>query len=185
MKTFAEILAFTLSWEGGWSNDPDDAGGATACGITEKTFKAYDIDNDGDGDCDVEDLKLITMEQVEQIYVDGYWNQNFLCADEFQASPSSLSWPMDAVAFDTAVNSGHKRAMKCLQEALCLDIDGVIGEQTANALNAVTDPLIVALNACDSRERFVRSLAKNKPSQVKFLNGWLRRINGLREFIKG
>lgn len=182
MKTYNQILRFTLQWEGGWSNDPDDRGGATACGITENTFKTYGLDNDGDGDCDVNDLKLISPEQVERIYMDGYWLKLFKCTKKYAVSPSMLVWPVNAVAFDTAVNSGHRRAMKCLQSALGLNADGIIGDDTAAEISRIIDPSSVALSMCEAREKFLRNLACD-PSQQKFLRGWLRRVNALRAFI--
>ena len=71
-----EILApFILSWEGGFSNHPNDKGGATNKGVTIATWKQVGYDKDGDGDIDVSDLRLITEEDaVSRVMKPHYWD---------------------------------------------------------------------------------------------------------------
>ena len=38
---FTQILEKTLAFEGGWSNHPNDKGGATQYGVTQSTLDAY------------------------------------------------------------------------------------------------------------------------------------------------
>ena len=72
-----EILApFILSWEGGFSNHPNDKGGATNKGVTIVTWKQVGYDKDGDGDIDVSDLRLITEEDaVSRVMKPHYWDR--------------------------------------------------------------------------------------------------------------
>ncbi len=60
-----KILApFILKWEGGFVDDPVDRGGATNKGVTIATWRQVGYDKDGDGDIDVDDLRLLTQDDA-------------------------------------------------------------------------------------------------------------------------
>jgi lysozyme family protein len=40
---FDKALSFVLSWEGGYSNDPDDPGGETNFGISKRSYPNENI----------------------------------------------------------------------------------------------------------------------------------------------
>ena len=58
MAKIETLWPFILSWEGGFANVPGDRGGATKYGVTISTWKAQGYDKDGDGDIDIDDLRL-------------------------------------------------------------------------------------------------------------------------------
>ena len=89
MTPLEQALAFTLKWEGGYSNDKADPGGETNFGISKRAFPDLDIKN-------------LTMEQVVGIYHDKYWEP---------AGCSALELPLAVCVFDTAVNMGVSRAL--------------------------------------------------------------------------
>ena len=64
MANVYKLAPWILKWEGGFVNDPADLGGATNMGVTIGTWKSCGYDKDGDGDIDVDDLHLLTREDV-------------------------------------------------------------------------------------------------------------------------
>ncbi len=62
------LLPFILRWEGGFVNDPTDRGGATNKGVTITTWRQVGYDKDGDGDIDVKDLKLLSVDDVRLLF---------------------------------------------------------------------------------------------------------------------
>lgn len=157
MKSFDQFFEWLMKWEGEvYENDPDDAGGATKFGIDQRSHPEVNIRN-------------LTRDQAKAIYRAEYWNG---------VRAEQLPWPLNWIVTDIAVNNGPGRAVKWLQEALGVKIDGKIGPQTIfSANNAI--PNVIALRLLNRREIFYRSIAKG--SQAKFLRGWLNRNNSLRE----
>ena len=96
---FAKALAFTLRWEGGYSNDPDDPGGETYKGLTVRDEPQYaeKIHN-----------QTLTDEEAGECYLAKYW---------IPAGCDELPYPLDCVVFDCAVNMGSVRATNAAQDA--------------------------------------------------------------------
>lgn len=65
---FPASLAAVLEFEGGWSDDPQDPGGATNHGITLNTWLTYHPGSDATA------LKAATVDDVAPIFLHGYWN---------------------------------------------------------------------------------------------------------------
>ena len=60
-----ELLApVILKWEGGFVNDPADAGGATNMGVILSTWRQLGYDKDNDGLIGISDFKLLTKSEV-------------------------------------------------------------------------------------------------------------------------
>jgi len=102
MKDTLELaLAFTLKWEGGYVNHPNDPGGPTNMGITLGSAKAYHLDINKDGIIDEEDIKALSLEDVVKVYKERYWD--VVKCDYY-------NWDFAIALFDTAVNCGNGRA---------------------------------------------------------------------------
>jgi lysozyme family protein len=93
---FNRIFSFTIKWEGGskYTNDPDDPGGGTKYGISQKNNPYVDV-------------KTLTEEEAKEIYKTKYWNPVTKGEDD----------NLDMACFDTAVNCGVGRVKNWLQDA--------------------------------------------------------------------
>lgn len=162
-------LPLVLKYEGGYVNDPDDNGGATNKGITQRVYDAYRLKKG----LEVQSVKHITNTEVEEIYYDEYWVRG-RCND----LPNKV-----AVAhFDTCVNSGIKRGSKILQKAAGVVDDGVIGNQTLAAVKRYPETILMN-RYLDERISFLNRIVASNPTQNKFLRGWLNRVENLRKVL--
>ena len=84
--------------------------------------------------------------------------------------------------FNIAVNAGHSRAHKLLQQAINnftgfnLAVDGAIGEKTLHAINRVDEVVLLHKLAMEQATFYARLVVKDH-SQVVFLMGWINRAN--------
>ena len=163
-------LAFVLKWEGGYVNHPNDPGGATNKGVTQRTFDAWNLRQ---GKLRRSVLS-ITDDEVHAIYEADYW---------LAAHCDQLPAPLDLVTFDTAVNMGVGRAVRFLQHAVGEREDGEFGPLTREAVLSVDDPRGAALRFCDRRDAYYKTLAETNPRLGVFLRGWLNRLSALRLIV--
>ena len=158
MQRFIDCLTVTLGYEGGFSNDAGDPGGATNLGIELQEWNKWK-ESHGEPDSSVEDFaKSLTEQDVEPISLQNYW---------MKVNDGSLPPPVDMAAFDSAVNLGVWEGLKYLAE-------------TEN----IADPKDRALTMCDLRIQTYHKIAENKPDEAQFLQGWLNRVNDLQDKIK-
>jgi hypothetical protein len=143
--------------EGGYVNDLSDSGGETKYGITKRSYPDLDIKN-------------LTKDQAAGIYYTDWWLK---C--QLGQLPPSIGIKM----LDICVNMGARRGATLLQRALGragqdVAADGVIGPATITACVRIPEAeLLQALRA--QAAAFYVQLAADRPSDQKFLNGWLNR----------
>jgi lysozyme family protein len=143
----------------GYVNDPEDAGGETKYGVAKN------------GNPDV-DITTLNLAGAMDIYNERYWG-----AGHNDKLPGAVA----IIHFDGCVNHGIGRANKFLQTAADVTADGVIGDGTLAAIaNKTQEELINGI--ADQREAFYHSIVANKPTQAKFLAGWLARIADVKAF---
>ena len=139
---FMRGMEFVLKWEGGFVDDPDDPGGRTNKGVTQKTYDRWRASK---GQLS-EDVLHITDQEVHAIYLQDYWKKVVQTW-----YPKDLSIAL----FDSAVNMGPRRANSMLQHAINkirtgakIAVDGAAGKNTHAALRdcitagAQTDPCL-------------------------------------------
>lgn len=146
---FEKSIPFILRWEGGFVDHPNDPGGRTNKGVTQKVYDQWRA-RQGQAP---QDVKLIDDSEVHAIYESGYW---------LPPRCDLLQSPLDLVQFDTAVNMGVGRAVRLLQRCVGCEPDGDFGPNSKEAV-ATCDCGNTASAYCDAREAYYRQLAAAKP----------------------
>lgn len=172
MANFDKFFPYVLKVEGGYCNDPDDAGGATNKGIIFSEFKAWRKAK-GMPTPTIADLKALTDEEAKAIYKSKYWDK--WKADAIQ------SQKVAAIVVDWTINSGSHGIVKP-QALLGVKADGIVGAKTLAAINAV-DPDVFFDKVYNARVAFYNSIVARKASQKKFLKGWLNRLSILKKSV--
>ncbi len=169
MSNVKELAPFILKWEGGFTNDPQDLGGATNKGITMGTYEQY-CRLKGYPKPTIERLKCITDEQWMDVLKTLYWDK--WRADEIK------NQAVANILVDWLWASGLY-GIKLPQKILNVPIDGIVGPKTLAAINNC-DPekLFKAIRA--ERIAFIDRICKSRPTNNRFKNGWLNRINDLK-----
>lgn len=148
-KDFMDCIVLLFKDEGGYVNDKDDAGGETKYGISKRSYP-------------YENIATLTTEQARKIYKKDFWDRG-VCEE----LPEEIRY----IHFDTCVNCGIRQATKLLQRAAGIKDDGFFGPQTLTASKNVTIERYAA-----ERILFYKDLVKQRPSNQKFLNGWINRV---------
>jgi lysozyme family protein len=157
---FDRCLDVVLRQEGGFSNDPDDPGGATNWGITIEELKKW-----RGSDVTIDDVKNLKKDEAREIYRTNYWNL-MKCED--------LPFGVDLTVFDFGVNAGPSRSVKTLQKIIGVEADGSVGPLTLTAAKA-TDARDIISTMAARRLDYYRSL----PTWEHFGRGWTNRTNSV------
>jgi lysozyme family protein len=158
MTTFSACLAFTLAAEGGYSDDPQDAGGPTDDGITLATWQSYT----GDKTATIAEISTLTPAEIASFYASMFWNP---------VQGDDLSPGVALMVFDHAVMSGVQRSSIILQRGCGALQDGHIGPLTVAAAARISPgALINTLEAL--QQTYLRSLV----AFPRYGRGWLARL---------
>jgi len=171
MADVKKFLPFVLRWEGGYVNDPADRGGATNKGVTIATWKRVGYDKDGDGDIDIDDIKLITDADVlYRVLKPYYW-------DRWKADRIK-NQSIAEILVDWVWGSG-KYGITRPQRLLGVEVDGVVGPKTLAAINKYPNQRELFDKIKADRVRYFNEICEKRPANKKFLRGWLRRLNAI------
>ena len=170
MADVRKLAPFILKWEGGFVNDPDDLGGATNMGVTIGIWKSCGYDKDGDGDIDVDDLHLLTREDVvNRVLKPHYWDR--WKADEIK------SQSVANILVDWVWASGA-HGIKIPQRLLGVTVDGIVGPKTIAAVNAKNPRELFDMIKI-ARFDFIEDICRKRPTNNKFKRGWMNRIHDI------
>jgi lysozyme family protein len=174
--TIDEMIEATIGKEGGYSNHPDDTGGATMWGITERVARRNGYAGD---------MKALPRETAVAIY-----RHEYAIRPGFDAV-AEISPEVGEEQFDTGVNMGpavpsvwFQQVLNALNDAgkLYADVaeDGDIGPATLAAFRAYRRTrgaeadavMLKALNALQGA-RYIE-LSRSRMANESFAYGWLR-----------
>jgi len=167
-ENFKKVVARTLVWEGGFVDNPNDPGGRTNKGITQKEYDRYRAEHE----LTVADVKNIGDDEVVDIYYNDYYMQ---VQSALYADAIKVQWKI----FDIGVNMGVGRALKFVQSIIGVVPDGQFGPKSRTALVMFqlqpdwADSMMKSLVSMQT-ERYTY-LASMNPKLAVFLKGWLRR----------
>lgn len=180
-SSVADLIAEVIAKEirpgkgGHYSNDPNDSGGETAWGVTERVARKYGYEG-----------PMVDMPRTvaENIYEQRFWYEPGFY------DVSIISLPIARELFDTGVNSGPERACEFLQKSLNalnrrgkdypdVDEDFDIGPATLGALKAYLafrgalgeKVLFRELNSLQGA--FLTDLSRRRQKDEDFMFGWL------------
>lgn len=145
---FDQAFMHVVGLEGGEVNDPDDPGGHTKYGISQRAYPHIDI-------------AALTILGAKDIYFEDYWKV-LRCG--------SLPWPLALFVFDCGVNQGNQVAAKLLQKVLGVTVDGDLGKVTL-AKAAKADEAVGAMYLTERALRYATTKNFNK-----YGRGWFKRL---------
>jgi len=146
-----------LKSEGGYISHPQDPGGRTNLGVTQRVWEQW-----VGRESNEKEMRSLTPAMVEPLYKRKYWD---VCRCD------DLPEGLDYLVFDFAVNAGPGRSIKILQTAVGTTPDGVIGPKTLAAVRAI-DPHELIEKFSVAKTEFYESL----PTFPTFGRGWLNRV---------
>lgn len=171
----AAVVGTVLSLEGGYVNDPNDAGGATNHGITEQVAREHGYTGP---------MQSLPKGMATDIYIGTY-----IQAPRFDGV-LRLSPAVGTELVDSGVNAGTGRAARWFQQSVndlsrhgrdypMIAVDGVIGASTLNAYRAL-EKKRGRIKACELTLKLMDSyqaahyakLAKGH-AYASFIVGWL------------
>ena len=152
MGQFQHCIKVILTEEGDLSNHPEDPGGLTKYGISQRAYPNLDLRN-------------LRIEDAEALYRRDYWQP--IHGDDL---PNGLA----LLVFDSAVNMGARAAVKLLQRTLKVTEDGIVGAATLNTAERMSHraPIQLLIDLCAERAlKYAHSETVNT-----FGRGWYRRL---------
>lgn len=175
--TIDEIIEGILLREGDFVDNPDDPGGATRWGITERTARTYGYEGP---------MSELPRDVARDIYLEKYYFKPGFDRI-FDVSPKVAE-----ELTDTGVNVSPRKAVRMLQDVLNsfnrraadypdLLVDGYLGEKSLEALRAYLtkrahqDGLLVLLRTLNAAQiEYYRQLGKKNDRFETFMYGWIR-----------
>lgn len=145
-QLFMERVALS---EGGYVNDPNDRGGATNRGITQRTYDAWNKSHN----LPLKDVKFITKQEAYAIYKKNYFDNANIYEIATGKNGGTGDIQLAFYVFDYGINAGVGSASKMLKKT---------GYNSQSFIQGV--------------ENRYEQIVQRDLSQRKFLQGWKNRV---------
>jgi lysozyme family protein len=158
--------------ECGYSDDKNDSGGPTKFGLSLRFLKLENLDIDGDGDVDKDDVLKLTKSDADKIYLQKFWTNNHY--------EKIKSYRVATKVFDISVNAGASRSHKLVRMSINkilhanIPVTGTLDDETINTMNRI-EPVLLLDEIRSQQAMFYRSIVNTHPQYKVFLKGWLAR----------
>lgn len=174
-----DLIDMVLRHEGGYSNNANDKGKETYCGISRvyhPQWQGWDIIDKNKPlktNQKVNSAELLSF--VYDFYLSKFYNPLKIDSIENLSISGHL--------FCHGVNAGIASAVKIAQKAINniykanILVDGKIGNITLSWLNKKTKQRELIDEIITLRKNYYESIVRNKPTQLVFLKGWINRVN--------
>ena len=160
---------FALSAKNGWSDDPDDTGGATMCGVTLRTYSAW-CNAKGYPLPSKNDLKKIPYLHWRDVLKTYFWDK---CLASHIKTKS-----IACIIVDWVWASGPGMIKK-IQKIVGSLQDGIIGPKTIAAINKM-DQAELFTKIKEARFAYIDDICRIRPTNEKYRKGWTNRLNAIR-----
>lgn len=185
MITKEAIISKTLETEGFYVKDPSDSGGETYCGIARNSNPKWEGWKIVDKHKPLKWNQKIEDSELERLVIDVYDTKYYqpIKADKIDSDMIGVH------LFDMGVNAGTGAAVKLLQQSInkvygvTIATDGAIGNITLTYTNNKAKLSELVNEFINQRKGYYQDIVKRKPSQSKFLQGWLNRVEVTTTFV--
>lgn len=166
MANLDKAIKKALAWEGGFSDDPEDPGGATFRGVTIGTYAQY-CRMKGKPAPTVESLKKLDYATIRDLADTMFWRR--IRGNEIE------NQSVADLCFDCVWNSGTGY-IKVIQGVLGVSQDGIFGSMTLSAMNSYR-PQKELFDRLWNRRKIWYEGRKGAP---RYLAGWMNRLRSFK-----
>lgn len=180
MADFKKAFQLIIANEGGYVNDPDDAGGETYKGISRKNWPGWlgwiaidhlkGLPNFPATLHDDNEIVRQLEYEVSSFYHTQFWQRISGALIQEQAVANSI--------FDFAVNAGTVTSVQLAQTVVKTTPDGKSGPNTVKAINDFNPDHFMSAFTVEKIRRYI-AIVKKRPTSKKYFLGWISRAVGL------
>lgn len=156
------------STKDGFVDNKNDSGGVTKYGISLLFLRSENLDINGDGNINRQDILDVTKEMAKEIFYEYFYVSMRLSLIKNDSLALEL--------LDMGVNSGGRTAIKLLQQILRVDDDGIIGYKTISAIDTYSGANLLG-EYKNKRKRYYDQIIARNPKNIVFKKGWYNRVD--------